>query len=123
VKTWALPPFETLGVLWAAAWGAWVASPWWSTFSDLAIFSTMALIGPEWAWGGVPLLLAGLVVWTNWQGWQQVKHGLYGLLMAFFFFVSVAFFITNWTNTGGLTYSCLAVYYALLALRVGDWAQ
>lgn len=118
MKVWLLKSFEALGIGWAFVWGFWLASPWWDTLANAPAFSVMAQAGPDWMWGGIPMLTAVAVVVAHRLRRWIIKQILFGILMSFFVFASVIFALANWQGTAVITYLFLAAFYFLLAMAV-----
>lgn len=66
------------------------------------------------------MLAALAILISHLFGRWIVKRVCLVVLMAFFVFASVVFGIANWQGTAVVTYFCLAVYYALLAVAVRE---
>lgn len=104
-------PYSTLilGVF-TAFWGLWVITPGWSVFGSALLYSKMMEFAPEWAWG-VWSLTSGLLLIIC------VFRGYYSNLSRALMFISwhwatVAGFMWwgDWHNTGGITYTTVAIY-------------
>lgn len=119
-----LQPINTSAIILLGAytvlWGLWVLSPTWSVFGSAPLYSTMASIMPEFAWGLVAVA-AGLVIvygvlkpsYTTLTRGSLVAGWHWGI-------ITVLYFIGDWMNTGGITTLIFCIYglYIYLNIRV-----
>lgn len=104
--------------LYTALWGFWIINPWWTVFTQAALYSAMADIAGECVWGGIALV-AGLI--TTRGALKPSYHNLHlGAFVAFlhWFAIAVLYFMGDWTNTGGITSLTFAIYAALVWFNV-----
>jgi len=110
-------------------WGAWLLGTW-SVFGAAHTFDGMREIAPEWAWG-ITAVVVGVAVLYG------ALRPSYGSLMrgtaasgAFWLCIGLTLFLSDWRNTGGLTYTFIATYswFAYLNIKVNhdaghDWSD
>jgi len=106
-----------LGLL-TFAWGIWIAIPAWAVFDSAPLFSRINQIAPEWA-VGIFAVAVGIALMIS------VVKGSFKCLSAVL--VACAWYWTitsglmwwgDWRNTGGLTYSFIAIYSIYLHLNI-----
>lgn len=112
-------PYSTiiLGTF-TALWGLWVFLPEWSVFAHAALFNRMAQFAPEWAWGLWAMVAGTLVVCSVIRG--LYKWLAWTLAFCVWHWATVAGMLWwgDWQNTGGVTYTFIAVYSAYAYLNV-----
>ena len=113
-------PYSTviLGVF-TALWGMWVLLPW-PVFEHAALFSRMDQFAPEWAWGGWATLCGLLIVFALMDGDKKPLSFALGFAVWHWWTVSYMLWWGDWQNTGGLTYSFIAIFttYAYLNFKI-----
>lgn len=99
-------------------WGCWVANPWWTVFTTAPLFNAMSLLAPEWVWGVTAIvvgiaMLAGVIR-------MSYRSLMMGASAGFYFWIcaSIAFFLGDWQNTGGITLLMIALYCGYIALNL-----
>lgn len=99
-------------------WGFWVANPFWDVFTTAPLFHVMAAIAPEWVWGVAAIIVGAVMIWgVIRMSYRSLKTGA---LSGFYFWVlsSVAFFMGDWQNTGGITLAMIALYCGYIAVNL-----
>jgi hypothetical protein len=111
-------PYSTiiLGAF-TALWGVWILAGW-PVFSHAALYSKMAEFAPEWAWGTWSLCAGLLVVLAVFKGFYRWL--IWTLLFIGWHWATVSIFMWwgDWQNTGGLTYTTVAIYSGYCYLNV-----
>lgn len=99
-------------------WGLWVVNPWWSVFAAADLYSVMATIAPEWAFGCFALLCGSAMVYgAHRRSYYAFTNG--AVAVGFhWFLICLCYFLGDWQNTGGITALMLAVYASYLYLNV-----
>lgn len=99
-------------------WGLWLALPFETFGRAAALYSKMADIAPEWAWGAWSMAVGIITVVTitlKKKRWLSRAHAFstwhWGT-------VSLMMWWGDWQNTGPVTYTMIAVYSAFLYLNV-----
>lgn len=104
--------------MFTSLWGLWLISPFWHTFTTAPLWSKMHEFAPEWAWGTWSLTAGMLVSWYT--ATEQHVAQARALCFIVFHWLAVGWLMWfgDWKNTGGLTYSAIALYAAFLFLNV-----
>ena len=117
-----LKPINTSAVIllgvYTTVWGLWVANPFWTVFSQAPLYSTMASIMPEWAWGSIAILCGLVIVYGVLK--PSYKTLTRGALVGTWHWATIAvlYFIGDALNTGGITSLTFAVYAAFVYLNI-----
>lgn len=109
-----LGSLEAIVFFFSGLWGFWLVSPWWDAFGTSITFCVMALTAPRWVWGGVPLLLAVLLLVCSVMGWRQAKRVVMLGMVFFWTFVWAAFAMGNLHSTATASYLLYSSLYAWL---------
>jgi hypothetical protein len=106
-----------LGV-YTVLWGLWVVNPFWSVFARAPLYSVMASLAPEWAWGCFALFCGGMMIYgaTN-RSFRALTNGAIAV-WGHWFIISVCYFFGDWQSTGGITALMLAVYAGFVYLNI-----
>jgi len=111
------PSFIIVLGVYTVLWGLWLANPFWTVFTHAALYSALSFF-PETVIGLVAIA-AGLLIMRG-----AMKPSLKNLKMGtftgtlFWSFISIAYFIGDWANTGGITAGMIAVYSGLTWVNV-----
>lgn len=106
-----------LGV-YTVVWGLWVANPFWTVFTQAPLYAAMAGIAGEWFWGGIAIL-AGII--TSYGAYKPSYFNMHlGSFVAalHWLVIAIMYFLGDWTNTGGITSLCFAIYASIVWLNV-----
>ena len=98
-------------------WGAWVAIPFWNTFTSAHIYQYMTFM-PESIWGAMAICVGLLMI--NGVLKDVYRSLLLGSMVGgiFWFVISVFFFAGDYTNTAGIIYLMLGVYCGFINLNI-----
>ena len=116
-KKWATTthgPAELIAASFAFWWGFWTLSPGWNMFGTSPTYTLMALLAPDYVWGGVLMAAGGALGWLSLAGSIYAKQATLLFLMAYFVFVTVIFSVSNIGATAPITYFHVALTYAFL---------
>lgn len=104
--------------IYTMAWGFWVANPFWTVFTQAALYSQLAMLAPEWFWGCLAIACGivttygaikrrygPLVVGAQTAGWHWLMIG-------------IMYFLGDPLNTGGITALVFAVYSAFIYINL-----
>lgn len=101
-------------------WGLWVVNPFWTVFTQAAIYDKMNGFAPEWAWGTWSTLAGAYMLAELYRG--KYRQLLWSLAFTLWHWATMAgmFFWGDWQNTAGLAYSFIAFYalYAYLNIKI-----
>ncbi len=104
--------------IYTTVWGAWVLNPWSDLFSRAELYSVMAHMAPEWAWGAFAIFCGSLIIYG------AVKRS-YGPLVrgaiaggGHWFLIALCYFLGDIGSTGGITSLTFAIYAALVGLNI-----
>jgi hypothetical protein len=109
--------------LYTIVWGLWIINPFWSMFSQGAVYSAMAAvhifgIPPEVLFGSIALIAGSIVV----RGALKPSFGniQLGALIGFFhwFTIAILCFMADWQASGGITALTFAIYCGLVWLNI-----
>lgn len=111
-------PYSTLLVgAMTAMWGIWLLMPW-SVFGSAALFSKMAEFAPEWAWGAWALTCGVLIILSVYNGLYKWLYRAMGFAVWHWSTVSTFMWWGDWRNTGGVTYSFVALMCIYLYINI-----
>lgn len=123
------PAVVVLLGIFTTVWGFWVANPFWTVFSQAALFNAMnsaefvqwvGMIGisPEVFWGGIAMVCGVFIIHGAVK--RSYKSLIRGSTIAFFHWlaISIMFFLGDWMNTGGITAGIFAIYGAFLWVNI-----
>ena len=116
-------PYSTLILgFFTALWGLWVLLPQWSVFEHAQLFSRMAQFCPEWAWGSWAMTAGILIIVGVARGFYKSLSWALGFTVWHWATVASMLWWGDWQNTGGLTYTAIAVFttYAYLNIKVNQ---
>jgi hypothetical protein len=104
--------------LYTTLWGMWLLSPLWDVFTRAPLYSFMSSVAPEWAWGLFAFLSGISLCWGVYR--RSSRSLIVGAFIGYFHWGvnSLAYFIGDWQNTGGITSLMLAVYSLLVFLNL-----
>lgn len=104
--------------IYTVLWGLWVACPFWDVFAAGQLYSAMANILPEVAWGGIAIVSGLLIMRGAIKPSYENLH--LGAWVGFFHWliISILYFIGDWTSTGGITALTFAIYSALIWVNI-----
>lgn len=89
-------------------------SPWWVMFSTSPTYHLMAILAPDYVWGG-SLMVAGVALgWCSLRQFSTVKQTTLLFLTGYFVFVTCIFAVSNLGATAPITYFHVALTYAWL---------
>ena len=95
-----------------ALWGFWLLLPQFSVFGSAPLFSKMHQFAPEWAWGTWATICGSLIIASVFKGlYKTLKHAL-GFAVWHWGTVSIMMWWGDWQNTGGITYTFIAILCA-----------
>ena len=112
------PALVVLLGIYTVVWGLWIANPFWHTFSSAPLYSQMAVIAPEWAWGLFAIFCGSVTAYGAVK--RQFRSLTRGSATAFihWILVCILYFMGDFTNTGGITALIIAVYAAVVYLNI-----
>lgn len=99
-------------------WGLWVANPFWTVFTQAALYSVLAQVAPEVFWGCLAIFCGSITIYGAWKRRYgpltrgAAIAGWHWLMIATFYFMGDPF------NTGGITALCFALYAAYVYLNI-----
>jgi hypothetical protein len=100
-------------------WGAWVANPFWTVFTQASLYSGLEQIAPEWFWGWLAIVTGVLAMYTAVHPRIRMKpYTCVALLGWHWLLVSILYFYGDWHNTGGITSAFIAILCAYIYLNV-----
>jgi len=102
-------------------WGLWLQMPW-GSFDGARLFSMMDRLAPEWAWGTFAMAVGALNIYTITRKKKKLLARSHGLATWHWGLVSLMMWLGDWQNTGGLTYSFIAIYasYCFLNVKINN---
>ena len=99
-------------------WGLWVASPFWTVFTQAPLYAVMARLGDEVLWGFWAVINGTLVCRGAFKpSYDNLRIGAFAGFLQWFT-ITIMYFWGDWTSTGGITTLFLAIYAALIWLNV-----
>lgn len=99
-------------------WGLWVGNPIWSVFARAPLYSVMAHIAPEWAWGCFAILCGSLMIYgATKRSFGALTRGA-GAVGIHWFLISLCYFFADWQSTGGITGLMLSIYAGFVYLNI-----
>lgn len=100
------------------SWGLFVMAPWWSVTTSADIYAVIGRSLDEGLWGGIAVVAGALMMY----GAVRPSYTSLWIGTAFagswWTYLSVTLWVSDPTNTGGLTYGFIAVFCALLYLNI-----
>lgn len=98
-------------------WGAWLLLPV-QSFDSADLYSKMERFAPEWAWGSWALICGLLITWTLMK--KSYKALSQAMLFGLWHWATVSGMMWwgDWKNTGGLTYTFIAIYVWFIYINV-----
>jgi hypothetical protein len=117
-----LTPLHKIAVLalgvYTLIWGLWVASPFWSVFSQAELYSTLNSFAPEWAWGLLAIVCGVLIIWgAARMSYNSLLNGAQ-IAWGHWLLISIFYFLGDWHNTGGITSLFIAMSALWFALNI-----
>src|SRR5688572_25957657 len=104
-------------------WGLWLASPFWTVFTQAPMFRVLAHVPPdvipaEYFWGTVAVVVGSITIYGAFK--RYYKPLVIGASVAFWHWLMIAvfYFWGDWHNTGGITALIFAVYAAFVYLNI-----
>lgn len=104
--------------LYTVIWGLWLANPFWTVFTQAALYSAMAHMLPEMAWGLIAIASGLLIIrGATKPSFKNLQLGAFtGFLH--WLVIGILYLIGDWQNTGGITAIAFALYSALIWLNI-----
>ena len=104
--------------IYTAVWGGWLLFPFSDVFSRAKLYSVMAHIAPEWAWGCFAIFCGALIIYGAVQRsyWPLVRGAMAGAFH--WFLIALCYFLGDFASTGGITSLTFAAYAALVGLNI-----
>lgn len=109
--------------IYTTVWGFWLASPFWSVFTQAPLYNTLAtlppaVIPPEYFWGAIAIVCGLITVYGAIK--RHYRPLIVGAVVAgwHWFMISVFYFMGDWQNTGGITALIFAVYAAFIYINI-----
>ncbi len=100
-------------------WGLWVINPFWTVFTQAALYSGLEQLGSEWFWGGLAIVTGVLAIYTALKDSIKIKpYTCVALLGWHWLLVSLLYFYGDWHNTGGITSAFIALLCAYIYLNI-----
>lgn len=106
-----------LGV-YTIVWGLWLINPFWTVFTQAALYSDLARLAPEAFWGALAIACGSAT--TYGAVTRTYRPLIFGAVVAgwHWFMISVLYFMGDWHNTGGITALAFAIYAAFVYLNI-----
>lgn len=104
--------------IYTVVWGLWLIAPWWTVFTQAALYAQMHALAAEWVWG---LFAVGTGLLTLRGAYKPSYTNLHiGAFAAalFWLVIGLMYFAGDWTNTGGITALCFFTYSAVVWVNV-----
>ncbi len=109
--------------IYTTVWGLWLASPFWTVFTQAPLYRILAHVPPdvipaEYFWGLVAVGCGCIIMYG------AVKRGFraltIGAAVAFWHWsmIAVFYFWGDWQNTGGITATIFCVYAAFVYINI-----
>jgi hypothetical protein len=99
-------------------WGLWIMNPWSAAFGISAIYTAMASLLPEMAWGGIAVLagsltLRGAII----PSYDNLRTGSF---VGFFhwFVIGILYCVSNFADPTGVMALTFAIYSALVWVNI-----
>ena len=104
--------------IYTVAWGIWILNPFWTVFTQAALYSAMNGIFGEWFWGSIAVA-AGLVIIRGAikPSYQNLHFGAFTACLHWFV-IAILYFIGDWQNTGGITALAFCIYAAFIWVNI-----
>jgi hypothetical protein len=102
------PYAQMITGVFTAIWGLWLLSPV-DVFGTAPLFSKMASFAPEWAWGSWAFTCGSFIILGVLKGMYKFLLGTLEFAIWHWGTVSMMMWWGDWENTGGITYSFVAV--------------
>lgn len=99
-------------------WGLWLVNPFWNVFAQAQLYSVLAAVAPEWAWGSLAILCGAVTSYGAIR--RRYRPLVRGSAVAgwYWFMIAVFYFFGDIMNTGGITALLLAIYSAFIYLNI-----
>lgn len=107
-------------------WGFWLANPFWTVFTQAALYSELEGvewmnnlgINPELFWGLNAIFCGGIIIrGALKRNYRPLVIGA-ATAIAHWGIIAIFYFMGDWHNTGGITASIFAIYGAFLWLNL-----
>lgn len=104
--------------LYTTLWGFWLINPFWHVFTRAPLYSFMAKVAPEEVWGAFAIATGVALCYGVYR--HSARSLIVGAFIGYFFWGinSLAYFMGDWRNTGGITSFTLAVYCFVIFLNL-----
>lgn len=99
-------------------WGLWILVPFWDVFDNATIYSRMDDFAPEWAWGSWATLCGLMMLFCLIREHFRGLRFAYGFAVWHWWTVSNLIWWSDWQNTGGVTYTFIAIYTTFIYLNI-----
>jgi hypothetical protein len=104
--------------IYTVLWGLWVVNPFWSVFARAPLYTVMAQLAPEWAWGCFALFCGGLMIYgAAKRSFGALTRGA-GFVGMHWFLICLCYFLSDWQSTGGITALMMAIYAGFVYLNI-----
>lgn len=106
-----------LGV-YTVVWGLWLVNPFWTVFTQAALYSAMAAIAGEAVWGTIAIIAGAFIVRGALK--PSYKNLQFGALVGFlhWLMIGMLYLVGDVFNTGGITSLTFAIYAGIIWLNV-----
>lgn len=117
------PAVVVLLGLYTVVWGFWVINPWWTVFTQAALYSelnevTFCLIPPEVLWGGLAMFFGCITIYgAVRRSYRSLILGA-SSIMWHWLMICIFYFLGDPASTGGITALFMVIYGAFLWLNL-----
>lgn len=112
------PALIVLLGIFTMVWGAWLANPFWTVFTQAPLYNYMASFAPEWAWGGIAVAVGVVICYGAVQRSYRALTTGAGVAFIHWFLIACMYFAGDPLNTGGITALTIALYAAVVYLNI-----
>jgi hypothetical protein len=109
--------------IYTTVWGAWLASPFWTVFTQAPLFSVLARAAPdfvpaEYFWGTIAIICGSITIYGAVK--RSYRALITGASVAGWHWLMIAtfYFWGDWQNTGGITALIFCVYACFIYVNI-----
>lgn len=109
--------------IYTTVWGMWLASPFWTVFTQAPLYRVLARVPPdfipaEYFWGFIAMTVGLIICYGAFK--RYYRPLILGATVAFWHWLMIAtfYFWGDWRNTGGITALIFCVYAGFIYCNV-----
>jgi hypothetical protein len=99
-------------------WGLWLANPFWTVFTQAALYSVLSSVAPEWFWGCLAIVCGSFTIYGAVR--RRYRPLINGAVISVWHWlmISIFYFMGDPLNTGGITALTFCVYAGFIYLNL-----